>query len=46
MAIMWDPPADPPSLRPTPAELTWRLWVVQALAASNPRPSPDRSSHP
>jgi hypothetical protein len=32
MAIMWDPPADRLSLTPTPAEVAWRLWLVQALA--------------
>jgi hypothetical protein len=34
MAIMWDPPADRPSLIPSPAEVAWRLWLVQAMSAS------------
>ena len=34
MAIMWDPPVSTLSFGPTPAEVAWRLWIVQALAAS------------
>jgi hypothetical protein len=34
MAIMWTPPANRPSLVPTPAEIAWRLWIMQALAAN------------
>ena len=35
MAIMWDPPAEQPSLEPTPAELTWRQWLMEVLIAKN-----------
>jgi hypothetical protein len=38
MAIMWDPPADRLSLTPTPAEVAWRLWLVQALAENGEAP--------
>lgn len=31
MAIMWDPPADRVSLEPTPAELAWTRWLLEAL---------------
>jgi hypothetical protein len=31
MAIMWDPPVERLTLVPTPAELAWKRWVVQAL---------------
>jgi hypothetical protein len=34
MAIMWDPPAERPSLEPTPAELAWKRWVMEALVAN------------
>ena len=33
MAIMWDPPAERPSLEPTPAELAWKQWLTQAIVA-------------
>jgi hypothetical protein len=32
MAIMWDPPTDTLSLSTTPAETTWRIWLVETLA--------------
>ena len=35
MAIMWDPPAERPSLEPTPAELAWKQWLMEALAKRN-----------
>ena len=35
MAIMWDPPAERPSLEPTPAELAWNRWLKEALIAKN-----------
>ncbi len=35
MAIMWDPPAERPSLEPTPAELAWKRWLMEALVATN-----------
>jgi hypothetical protein len=35
MAIMWDPPAEHPSLEPTPAELAWKRWLMEALIARN-----------
>ena len=35
MAIMWDPPAEHPSLEPTPAELAWKRWLMEALIAKN-----------
>jgi hypothetical protein len=38
MAIMWDPPADRLSLIPTPAEVAWRLWLVQALSENGGAP--------
>ena len=31
---MWDPPAERPSLEPTPAELAWKRWVMEALVAN------------
>ena len=34
MAIMWNAPADTPSLEETPAEVQWRLWLLKTLAAS------------
>ena len=34
MAIMWDPPASSESLDPTSAEIAWRMWLMQTLAAS------------
>ena len=33
MAIMWDPPGERPSLEPTPAELAWKQWLMEALIA-------------
>ena len=33
MAIMWDPPQVPAG-KPSPAEVAWRLWLVQALTAA------------
>ena len=38
MAIMWDPPADKPSLQPTAAELAWKRWLLQALLADDDTP--------
>jgi hypothetical protein len=38
MAIMWDPPAERPSLEPTPAELAWKHWLVQALTTKSDEP--------
>jgi hypothetical protein len=35
MAIIWDPPAERPSLEPTPAELAWKRWLMEALIAKN-----------
>jgi len=35
MAIMWEPPAERLALFPTPAELAWKRWLVQALIAAN-----------
>jgi hypothetical protein len=31
MAIMWDPPGERPSLEPTPAELAWKRWLMEAI---------------
>ena len=31
MAIMWDPPVERPSLEPTPAELAWKRWLMEAI---------------
>ena len=33
MAIMWEPPDERPPLEPTPAELAWKRWLMQALIA-------------
>jgi hypothetical protein len=33
MAIMWDPPAERPSLEASPAELAWKQWLMEALVA-------------
>jgi hypothetical protein len=33
MAIMWDPPAERPSLEPTPAEVAWKQWLMEAIVA-------------
>jgi hypothetical protein len=35
MAIMWDPPAELPSLEPTPAELAWKRWLMDAILAKS-----------
>jgi hypothetical protein len=35
MAIMWDPPAERPSLEPTDAELAWKQWLMELLIAKN-----------
>jgi hypothetical protein len=35
MAIMWDPPAERPALEPTPAELAWKRWLMEAIVAKN-----------
>jgi hypothetical protein len=32
MAIMWVPPIERPT-GPTPSEITWRFWLVQALTS-------------
>ena len=34
MAIMWDPPDNTRSFDPTPAEIAWRMWLMQAVASS------------
>jgi hypothetical protein len=45
MAIMWDPPAERPSLEPSPAELAWKRWLMEALIAkNNDAPAPDKSA--
>jgi hypothetical protein len=45
MAIMWDPPAERPSLEPTAAELAWKRWLMEALMSKNDDlPSPDNST--
>jgi hypothetical protein len=47
MAIMWDPPAERPSLEPTPAELAWKQWLLQALITKiEVAPSEGRSEEP
>jgi hypothetical protein len=35
MAILWDPPVERPSLEPTPAELAWKRWLMEAIVARN-----------
>jgi hypothetical protein len=35
MAIMWDPPAEHPTIEPTPAERAWRQWLMQTLVANS-----------
>ena len=45
MAILWEPPAERPSLEPTPAELAWKRWVMEALIAKNDDvPGPGKSA--
>ena len=45
MAIMWDPPAERPSLEPTPAELAWKRWLMEALIArGDDAPTPDNTT--
>jgi hypothetical protein len=42
MAIMWDPPAERPSLEPTPAEVAWKRWLMEALIAKNAEMTPSK----
>jgi hypothetical protein len=37
MAIMWEPPP-PQAVTTTPADVAWRLWLVQSLTRLAPRP--------
>jgi hypothetical protein len=44
MAIMWDPPAERSSLEPTPAEIAWKQWLMEAMTAkTNDVPRADGS---
>jgi hypothetical protein len=46
MAIMWDPPAERPSVEPTPTELAWKRWLMEAIVAKTGEAPSDPPSEP
>jgi hypothetical protein len=46
MAIMWEPPVERPALEPTPAELAWKQWLMEAIVAKTGEAPPDPPSEP